>query len=99
MLAAVRDLLADGMNPIKRVEKEERFSGKRIRGCGEQDTAILGLAHPVNSNGSAGEVAGEFFQPLRLVVSDELLRIDRKPGRIPLQQPVHELLGETLRAV
>ena len=62
-MAAVRDLLADGMNPIKRVEKEERFSGKRIRGCGEQDTAILGLAHPVNSNGSAGDVAGEFFQP------------------------------------
>ena len=31
--------------------------------CGEQDTAILGLTHPVNSNGSAGEVAGEFFQP------------------------------------
>ncbi len=55
------------MKPIKRVEKEERFSGKRSRGCVEQETAILGLAHPVNSNGSAGEVAGEFFQPLRLV--------------------------------
>jgi hypothetical protein len=99
VLTAVRNLLADGMNPIKRVEKEERFTGKRMRRCGEQNAAILGFAHPVNLKGSAGDVAGEFSHPLRLVVPDELLRIDGKARGIPLQQPVHELFGETFRAV
>jgi len=35
MLATIGDLLADRMEPIQRVEKEERLSGKRMRGCGK----------------------------------------------------------------
>ena len=78
VLTAVRNLLADGMNPIKRVEKEERFTGKRMRGCGEQDASILGFAHPVNSKGSAGDVAEKRIlldddQRCRLAVKGKVL--------------------------
>ena len=67
-MATIGDLLADRMDPIQRVEKEERLSGKRMRGCSERDAAILGFAHPVDSDGSAGEITGQFLQPLRLML-------------------------------
>lgn len=99
VLATIGDLLADRMDPIRRVEKEERLSGKRMRGCSERDAAILGFAHCVDSDRSAGEIAGKFVQPLRLMVQDKLLGVYREPRRSPFHQLVHERLGKTLGAV
>jgi len=99
MLATIGDLLADRMEPIQRVEKEERLSGKRMRGCGKRHPAILGFAHPVDSDWSAGEIAGQFLQPLRLLLRYQLLGVDRKSRGIPLHELVHELLGKALGVV
>jgi hypothetical protein len=69
---------------------------KRMRGCGERYPAILGFAHPVDSDGSTGEIAGQFLQPLRLMLRYQLLGVERKSRGIPLQQLFHELLGKAL---
>jgi len=85
MLAAVRDLLADGMNPIEGLEQQSGVSGKGVRGSGHLDTAVVVLANGVKPDGSASQVTGDVFEPSGLIVIDELGGMNGKAGWIPLQ--------------
>ena len=83
MLAAVRDLLANGMNPIEGLEQQSGVSGKGVRGSGHLDTAVVVLANGVKPDGSASQVTGDVFEPSGLIVIDELGGMNGKvPSRI-----------------
>lgn len=70
-----------------------------MRGSGELDAPVILGADGVDCKGSAGEIAGQFLQPLGLMVQYQLLGVEGKPRRVPFHQLVHELLGKTLSAV
>ena len=61
-MAGVGDLLADGMNPIERVEFQDRLCSPGLSRSGDLDTALAADANPFGSKRRASQVAGKPFE-------------------------------------
>ena len=68
MLAAVGDLLADGVNPIERVQSQDRLGSHGLRRSGHLDTALVADANPFGSKRRASQVAGKPFESVGFIV-------------------------------
>ena len=99
MLTSVWDLLADSMNPIEGVEQQSRVSRQWMKRCCDRDPTLRGLGDTAELKRGAGDVGGEFFEPVRFIVEDELACMNGKARGTPLQQLVHERFREALGTV
>ena len=77
-MAGVGDLLADGMNPIERVESQERVCSPGLSRSGDLDTALVADANPFGSKRRASQVAGKPFESVGFIVEDELAGMNGK---------------------
>ncbi len=99
MLAGIRDLQTDGMNPIEHIEKQNFVSGQRMRRGSDTNATPRSLGDAGEPYRSSGEVKGEFFEFLWFIVKDELVCVDGKARGVSIQQLAHEVLGEPLGTV
>ena len=83
VLAAVGDLIGDGVDPVEDVEGAGGGAGPRVGGGGNGDLVLGELLQGVEADGRAGEVAGDVFGALGLFGEEELLCVHREAGVNP----------------
>jgi hypothetical protein len=94
VLAAIRDVCRDGVDPIERVQGAKGRRGARIRRRLDLENAILPPEERVHCEHRPGDVTGQPLELLSIFIGDDLPGEDRKAGMDLRQQGVHEALRE-----
>ena len=60
------------MNPVEGIQDQNSVSRQGVRRGPDADPALRSLGDTAQPYRRTGEVGGEFFEPLRFIVEDEL---------------------------
>jgi len=94
VLAAIRDVGGDGMNPIQWVEGTNGRTSAGIRRCADLEPAVVAPADAVDGKRGSSDVAGEPLKLLRILGGNRLPGENGKTWMDPGKKILHETLRE-----